>query len=53
MKKKRDGAKDLQAYVTAVRKQGAKLISTAAPRNVKDARRQAAANRAILKRSSN
>ena len=53
MTKKRDGAKDLHAYVTAVRKQGAKLISTASPRNAKEARRKAAANRATLKRSSN
>jgi hypothetical protein len=53
MTKKRDGAKDLQAYVTAVTKQGAKLIATTTPRTKKEARRKLATNRAIVKGSSN
>jgi hypothetical protein len=53
MVKKRDGAKDLYAYVSAVRKQGATLLPMAAPRTVKDAKRRKAATKAALKKSSN
>lgn len=53
MTKKRDGAKDLYAYVAALRKQGAKLIVTGPSRTAKDARRQKAAVKAALKKTSN
>ena len=49
---KNDGAKQLHAYVQAVRKQGGKLLIPATPRTPKDARRQRAAAKVELKKTS-
>lgn len=50
---KNDGAKQLQAYIDAVRKQGGKLSASIRPaNNTKASRRRAADLRAELKKSS-
>ena len=53
MTKQRDGAKDLYAYVTAVRKQGATLLPIEPPRSAKDAKKRKAAVKASLKKAAN
>jgi hypothetical protein len=50
---KRDGGKDLLAYVTATRKAGAKLVASEIPRTVRDERRQRAGRKLAAKKSSN
>jgi hypothetical protein len=50
---KRDSAQDLYSYVSAVKKQGVKLLVPAEPpRTVKDARRNRAAVKLALKKAS-
>ena len=53
MTKKRDGAKELYAYVAETRKQGARLLVTTPSRTAKDARRRKTVVRAALKKASN
>lgn len=53
MTKKRDGAKDLYACVTAVRKQGATLLPIEPPPTAKDAKKRKRAIKASLKKAAN
>ena len=53
MTKKSDGAKDLYAYVTAVRRQGATLLPIEPPRSAKDGTKRKRAIKASVKKAQN